>query len=147
MFKQHATKCKELNRTTIYSRDHYTKDGCDCDGYHTFGELYEHRYRIFISLCRGIYGINRLGKAVAKHQKMDENLMPFIDLWRSKLHSDGTMFHDSFVVGIHKEKGEQITYHFPLKMWDEFYFIEELERAPEWDGHTPDDVVERLKHL
>jgi hypothetical protein len=69
------------------------------------------------------------------------------EVWRSKLHSDGSSFDGWFILGIGKEKGKQITYHLPTVRWDEVSFAETLEKAPEWDGHTPDDVLERLKAL
>ena len=48
---------------------------------------------------------------------------------------------------IGKEKGNQITYHLPLVAWNDCYFAEDMERAPEFDGHTPEDVLTRLKEL
>ncbi len=42
---------------------------------------------------------------------------------------------------------KQITYHLPLVKWDECRFATTLERGFEWDGHTPDDVIERLGNL
>lgn len=50
-------------------------------------------------------------------------------------------------MGINKDKGEQITYHLPIKYWEECSFAPILEKAPEWDGHTPADVLNRLKSL
>lgn len=100
------------------------------DGYHTFDELYEHRITLYIALCRKLSQIHYKG---------------FI--WMSKLHSDGSKFDGWFVLGIGKEKGEQITYHLPESKWDECYFAEELEKAPEFDGHAPSNVLERIENL
>ena len=97
-------------------------------------ELYEHRFELFIALCRNV-----------PHEEdfsMDDR-----SIWRSKFHSDGSNFKDWFILGIGKEKGEQITYHFPLSRWEDTNFAETLDRAPEWDGHTSDDVLKRLKNL
>ena len=71
------------------------------------------------------------------------------DVWRSKYHSDGELAFggDWFVLGINKESGNQITYHLPIERWEETDFAETLDKAPEFDGHTPDDVLERLKRL
>lgn len=104
-----------------------------CDGYHTFEELYDHRITLFITLCRICAN--------------DITEYKFIYVWRSKLHSDGSSFEGWFVLGIGKEKGEQITYHLPLDRWEETNFAETLEKAPEYDGHTSGDVLERLKNL
>lgn len=109
-------------------------DGDMSDGYHTFTELYEHRITLYIELCHQI----------ATHNCNREK---FHNIWRSKLHSDGTSFDGWFILGIGKEKGKQITYHLPLSKWEETNFAEDLEKAPEWDGHTPNDVIERIKKL
>lgn len=43
-------------------------------------------------------------------------------------------------------KTMQITYHLPAEDWDTLR-VPELETAPEWDGHTSDDVLERIYKL
>ncbi len=107
------------------------------DGYHTFDELYDHRITLFIALCRSI-------------QKWS-GISPSHDVvWRSKKHSDGELCFGTgtqFVMGIFKEIGKQISYHIPMERWDEANFAETLDFAPEWDGHTSEDVLKRLKVL
>lgn len=100
------------------------------DGYHTFNELYEHRHALYIALCRNL----------AFYSIAFEN-----PVWRSKLHADGTMYDGWFIMGIYKKAGRQVSYHLPIRLWEETHFAETLEQAPEWDGHTPADVLERLK--
>lgn len=87
------------------------------DGYHTFADLYEQRLI--------------LSAALAKSN-------PFA--WKSKLHSDGTEPFGGgwFVMGWETEKG-QYTYHYEMKDW-ELFECREIQRAPEWDGHTSKDV-------
>ena len=63
------------------------------DGYHTFNELYYHRMLLFSIICNQ-------NKEIA---------------WKSKLHDDGTMFDDYFIVGITTPKGD-FTYHYELKI-------------------------------
>ena len=106
------------------------------DGYHTMDELYDHRIRLYIQLCKSI-------------TRMDPKLLAMddIEVWRSTLHADGSTFDGWFIMGIGKAAGHQITYHLPLGYWDECSFATELERAPEWDGHTPGEVLQRLKSL
>jgi len=99
------------------------------DGYHTFDELYDHRITLFIALARMF---SRSGE---------------FPVWRSYRHSDGGCFEGWFVLGVFKEKCKQITYHLPASRWSETDFAEELQRAPEWDGHSSADVIERLKEL
>lgn len=106
------------------------------DGYHTMDELYEHRVRLFIELCKFM-----------NTRWEQDHFMSMYEIWRSKLHHDGTGYEDWFILGINKDKGEQITYHLPMSKWDETGFAETLEKAPEFDGHTSKDVLERLKTL
>ena len=45
------------------------------------------------------------------------------------------------------EAGSQMTYHIPESRWEETDFAATLDRAHEFDGHTPADVLERLKNI
>src|SRR5699024_9062535 len=92
-------------------------------GYHTFDELYEHRTVLFSVICNS-------------HTDL---------AWKSRHHHDGTMFDDMFMVGIKTPSG-QCTYHCENQYWDLFR-VPELERAPEFDGHTPEDVLQRIQSL
>lgn len=95
------------------------------DGFHTIDELYEHRIVLFIALCRF-----------------------YNEAWASLKHADGSSFEGWFIMGIGKEKGKQISYHLPLRFWGECKEIAEvLGNAPEWDGHTSDDVLKRIAEL
>lgn len=98
--------------------------GDQSDGYHTFNELYEHRNILFISLMK---------------------LNPSIS-WRANNHEDGTMFDGWFIAGMHLPSGD-ISYHLPRSEWEELdgYGIPTNRNAPHWDGHSPDDVVKRLR--
>lgn len=106
------------------------------DGYHTFGELYEHRIALFILACSYI--------RMAWNNFGNQSL-----IWRSKCHSDGELAYGGewFILGLCKEKGKQITYHIPISKWDETTFAETLDKAPEFDGHTSQDVLSRIKEL
>ena len=105
--------------------------GSTSDGYHTFDELYEHRIVLYLALCRQLVyqGVKQLRP------------------WRSLLHSDDTKYESWFILGIGKEPGEQITYHLPMHYWGDTFFAETLDRAPEFDGHTSADVLERIGRL
>lgn len=91
------------------------------DGSHTFDELYFHRMILFAALCK-------------KNKYLS---------WKSKLHEDGTMFKDYFIVGIDTPEGTY-SYHYHMQYWDHFDGIREYENAPEWDGHKPEDVTRLL---
>lgn len=88
------------------------------DGYHTFNELYRHRYALFAVACK------------------------FLGGWKSRLHADGTMFDGHFIAGAETPQGP-VTYHMPIRVWGGFR-CREFDRAPEWDGHTSQDVIDRL---
>jgi hypothetical protein len=95
------------------------------DGYHTFGELYEHRIALWMAICK----------------------LLAIDAWRSRKHSDGSCIDGWFVLGLFDDAGKQMTYHLPNSRWDECDFAETLDRAPKFDGHTSADVLKRLARL
>jgi hypothetical protein len=129
--KEHAKLCaflKPLHYGDLRNQFPNEMGECDCDGYHTFKELYDHRITLFITLCK----------------LLDRETW---EGWRSKLHSDGTSFDGWFILGIGKSAGKQITYHLPMIRWDETEFAETLDRAPEFDGHTSEDVLKRLATL
>ena len=113
---------------------------CVSDGYHTIQELYEHRVALFIALCR-VY-------TNALHNE-ESGYPNDIHPWRSKYHSDGEISFGGewFLLGIGQRKGEQITYHIPISEWNKTDFAKTLDRAPEFDEHTPKDVLERLQTL
>ena len=94
------------------------------DGYHTFNELYHHRAVLFSVIC---------------------NLFPE-KAWKSKLHDTGDMYDGMFIVGIETPQG-QATYHYDINPYWDFFKVKELENAPKWDGHTPQDAIERLLTL
>ena len=94
------------------------------DGYHTFNELYHHRAILFAVICNQF-----------------KNLA-----WKSKLHSDETMYDDMFIVGINTPEGPA-TYHYNIEPYWDLFDCKELPKAPEWDGHTPDDAIKRIYSL
>lgn len=94
------------------------------DGYHTFGELYDHR-RALTSV------LTRLNPAIS---------------WRSRAHhpEDDPMFRGGyFIVGMNLPTG-QIRYHYKLTHWHDFDGVPTLDHAPRYDGHTPGMTVDRL---
>ena len=74
-------------------------------------------------------------------KRMDET-----EVFISRNHSDGSTWEGWFIAGMVTEHG-QLTYHIPDRLWEYCKGIPELDRAPEWDGHSSDDVIERLKLL
>ena len=101
--------------------------------------LYAHRNELFIALCRH--------RAMIARQEPAAHFQSVWMPWRSKFHSDHTGDPGWFIMGIGQEKGKQITYHLPMSRWKDCWFAVELDVAPEWDGHSGADVIERLKTL
>ena len=95
------------------------------DGYHTFNELYHHRALLFASLCMTTFS----NKA-----------------WKSLLHDDpaNPMYPGMFIVGVETPEG-QATYHYDIDpYWSMFKNIKEVDRAPKYDGHTPEEAIQRI---
>lgn len=117
-------KCPDCGRQII--RDYNFNQGEVSDGYHTFNELYHHRAVLFATIC-----------------KQFKNLA-----WKSLKHDDGSMYEDMFIVGIKTPKG-QATYHYNYHPYWDTYFkdVRIREKAPKWDGHSPDEAIERIFSL
>jgi hypothetical protein len=96
------------------------------DGYHTFNELYHHRAILFSVIC---------------------NTHPEL-AWKSKQHDDPgqPMYDGMFICGIETPEG-QATYHYDIEPYWDMFHVKELERAPKWDGHTPDEAIRRIYTL
>ena len=105
------------------------------DAYHKMSELYEHRHALFAALIKAY----------------DSIITPIgptsVSAWKAKVHYDGTMFDGHFIAGLTKKNLDSsvthITYHLPLSWWDNIRCIE-IMAAPKWDGHTSQDVIQRL---
>lgn len=97
-------------------------DGNTSDGYHTFNELYDHRHALFICLMKAYPELS----------------------WYSRKHPDGTEWDGWFLAGMHLPQGD-ISYHLPDSWMILMPDLPYLEKAPEFDGHTSEDVVSRLR--
>ena len=94
------------------------------DGWHTFNELYHHRALLFSVIVRN-----------------------YPDMcWKSKKHHTGDMYEGMFIVGIDTPDG-QASYHYDIEPYWDMFDCEELEFAPEWDRHTPEQAIERIGKL
>lgn len=111
-------------RDVLYEQPAVEINGDTSDGYHTFNELYHHRAVLFSVIVKAFQD-----KA-----------------WKSKKHHDGTMYDGMFIVGIDTPRG-QATYHYDIDPYWDIFECPELERAPEWDGHTPEEAIDRIGKL
>jgi hypothetical protein len=100
------------------------------DGFHTFDELYHHRYALFCMMAR-----------LANYADGDRKFKGF----KSWKHHDGEapFGEEWFIAGLELPEG-WITYHMPASWWAKVH-LPHHDRAPEWDGHTAADVVDRME--
>lgn len=99
------------------------------DGYHTMDELYE--FRKIYNAC--------LFNEWFKQGKYEVH--------KSEKHSDGELcFGGGWFIIVATLPTGDISNHYEMKDWDLFDCRVE-EKAKEWDGHTANDVLIRLKDL
>lgn len=101
-------------------------NGDTSDGYHTFNELYHHRAILFSVICN------------ANPDKA----------WKSKRHEDLSypMYDGMFICGINTPEG-QATYHYDINPYWDMFNVPELDFSPHWDGHTPEQAIQRIFSL
>lgn len=107
----------DIDNTIEYEYELIKDIGNVSDGSHTFNELYHHRMILFSVICNDFKNLS----------------------WKSWKHEDGTMYDDYFIVGISTPQGDY-SYHYHKDNWD-YFKVRELEYAPKWDGHKPEDIT------
>lgn len=123
---------REFHNITEVEDNHiklkFTGNDLHCgDDYHTMAELYDHRGALFAALLNTF-----------------SEYLQGIEVWKSKLHSDGSMFEGGYFIAGAQTQSGQITYHMKIDEWWDKFNIPELENAPPYDGHTSKDVIDRL---
>lgn len=103
------------------------------DGSHSYLELYNHRDTLFLALASILYG------------RTDSAFLVF----KSKLHQDGTNFEGYFLLMlVNQYDNKQISYHLDINKYWDIAPGEDMtdcyEELPKFDGHSSDDVLERL---
>ena len=114
----------DREENTVECANNRYVDGNTSDGYHTFNELYHHRAVLFSVIVRNYPELS----------------------WKSKKHHTGDMYDGMFIVGINTPFG-QASYHYDIDPYWNMFDCKELEYAPEWDGHTPEQAIERIGKL
>ena len=122
------------------------------DGYHTFDELYEFRkmYNAVLFNEWNTEDVYRQIEREAFNKRMNkaEVFKPKYNVHKSWRHNDGELCFGGgwFIVSAMLPTG-LISNHYKSEDWDLFK-VPEVEKALyEFDGHTPQDVLERLKTL
>ena len=123
-FNKNIVSIRELTDRLADLIEPESINGETSDGYHTFNELYHHRAVLFSVVVRNYPEL----------------------CWKSKKHHTGDMYDGMFIVGINTPDG-QASYHYDIEPYWDMFECEELEFAPEWDGHTPDQAIERIGKL
>lgn len=111
------------------------------DGYHTFKELYDFR-RVYNAALFNEWSNILTG--------FDENNVgtPLYDVHKSLRHYDGELcFGGGWFVVVAMLPTGQITNHYKVEHWDEFKIPEVYKAKYEFDGHTSEMVLTRLKNL
>ncbi len=122
--RQRLTKLTVLEAASVES-DEARDMGEVSDGYHTFNELYAHRVRLFVGLMHA-------------HRNR---------AWWSHNHQDPADNIEGWIIaGIRTPAGEA-TYHLPASEIEHLPNDIQIGFAPRWDGHTADDVLQRLLSL
>ena len=128
------------------------------DGYHTYDELYEFR-KMYNAVLFNEWVINYY-EVLKDYEDMDvktlhpeiQNFLniikPKYNVHKSWKHHDGELCFGGgwFIVSAMLPTG-LISNHYKVEDWDLFK-VPEVEKALyEFDGHTPQDVIYRLKNL
>ena len=110
--------------------------------------------------------LNELAQKISEQEKLIDELYSFrllynallfnewckhdeIEVYKSKKHSDGEICFDGnwFIVVAILPTGKQISNHYNIKDWDLFKIPEYPQMKDEFDGHTSQDVIDRLREL
>jgi hypothetical protein len=100
------------------------------DGHHTFHELYEFR-KIYNAALFNIW---------AKEGKYDVHKS-----WRH--HNGETCFGGGWFIILANLPSGQISNHYPMSDWELFNVPEQEKALFPYDGHTSQDVLERIKSV
>jgi hypothetical protein len=112
------------------------------DGYHTFKILYAIRKAYNVAL------FNEWGSQIVEEKKLGGAIIKSIKyhVHKSRRHHDGELpfgKDDWFIVCAMLPTG-QISNHYPIEDWDLFQIPETKKALFPFDGHTTEDVIERL---
>ena len=112
----------------LYDQLKVTED--TSDGYHTFKELYEFRM-VYNAILFNEWGLNNK-----------------YEVHKSLKHHDGELcFNGGWFIVVAILPTGQISNHYEEKYWNLFN-IPQVEKASyPFDGHTSQDVIERLKNI
>jgi hypothetical protein len=116
------------------------------DGYHTFKELYEFRKAYNVAL------FNDWAKQEMRNPKWanpnEPSYLPKYNVHKSWKHNDGELcFGGGWFIVVAVLPTGQISNHYKAEDWDLFQIPETEKALFKFDGHTTDDVINRLINL
>ncbi len=117
------------------------------DGYHTFSELYEFR-KMYNAALFNEWATQKVRNPKWANEDNQPLNLPKYDVHKSWRHNDGELCFGGgwFIVSAMLPTG-QISNHYRAEDWDLFKIpVEEKAKYP-FDGHTSNDVLNRLKNL
>lgn len=125
--EDHANLVDPMDRDLVVEADENTSVS---DGYHTIDELYEFR-KVYNAVLFNEWARN--GK---------------YDVHKSLKHNDGEdCFGGGWFIVVATLPSGQISNHYKIEDWGLFDVISHTTAKHEFDGHTPQDVLDRLKKL
>ncbi|MEX0313427.1 MAG: hypothetical protein AB3N18_04555 [Allomuricauda sp.] len=123
------------------------------DGYHTFNELYEFRKMynaaLFNEWAKGWFTLQS-GLDSDNHEIRNAALTtkPKYDVHKSIRHHDGEdCFGGGWFIVVAVLPTGQISNHYKLDDWDLFNIPEEEKAKYPFDGHSPQDVLIRIRQI
>ena len=133
-----------IKKDQLVSEDEVVDIGELSDGYHTYKELYEFRKvynaALFNEWAENLETSSDFGQALFN--------VPKYNVHKSWRHSDGELCFGGgwFIVSAMLPTG-LISNHYKAEDWDLFKIPEVDKALFEFDGHTSEDVLNRLKKL
>ena len=136
--ENYVIEYSSIKKDQLVSEDEVVDIGELSDGYHTYKELYEFRKVYNAALFNEWARLWRIGE--------DDEVN--FDVHKSWRHSDGELCFGGgwFIVSAMLPTG-LISNHYKAEDWDLFKIPEVDKALFEFDGHTSEDVLNRLKKL
>lgn len=142
--ENYVIEYSSIKKDQLVSEDEVVDIGELSDGYHTFNELYEFRKvynaALFNEWAENLETSSDFGQALFN--------VPKYNVHKSWRHSDGELCFGGgwFIVSAMLPTG-LISNHYKAEDWDLFKIPEVDKALFEFDGHTGNDVLERIKNL
>lgn len=152
--KSKTTDILQLNYINDLIQDGSKRDRIDAndvsDGYHTFGQLYDCRLAYNVALFNEWANPNtvRFHEDPTQFDNTGTTKGNQYNVHKSLRHHDGELcFGGGWFIVVAILPTGQISNHYKVEDWDLFKIPEKAEALVEFDGHTTDDVINRLLNL